>query len=346
MSSSGIPLSLLFVILAGACTQQQSPLGSPDRKSGELPRGAYLGEHPPRVEPLLFAPGVVSTAAFELNSAFTPDGRELYQSLVVSGWSFSAITERREGTAGWDDPEVAPFSGRYNDLDPNLSPDGNSVFFISRRPETPFGKELSEAWDIWKVSREDQSSPWGEAVRLPEPVNSPAAELYPSVSSSGTIYFGSKREGGFGGFDIYRAKLNDQGYGEAENLGARINSEHAETDAFIAPDESFLVVTVTGRPDSRGKNDLYISFSQEDGSWGELHHMGHSINSPAKEYCPVITSDGKYFFFTRGRDDSLSLYSDEQKTYRELAEMTYSWRNNLENIYWVSSEVLQRKVYE
>lgn len=346
MSSSRILLGLVLAILAGACNLQQITSGSSNGESGELPSGAYLGEQPPGLEPVLFAPGVVSTAAFELNSAFTPDGRELYQSLVVSGWGFSAIIVRQEGADGWGDPEVAPFSGRYNDIDPNLSPDGNSVFFISRRPETPAGNELSEAWEIWKVTRKDPRSPWGEAVRLPEPVNSSAAELYPSVANSGTIYFGSKREGGFGGFDIYRAELTDQGYAEAENLGARINSAHAETDAFIAPDESFIVVTVTGRSDSRGKNDLYISFSQEDGTWGELHHMGNSINSPAKEYCPVCTSDGKYFFFTRGKDDSLRLHSDQQKTYQELAEMTYSWRNNLENIYWVSSEVLQRKAYE
>ena len=337
---------LLLSISAGACTEREGSPGGAEEGVSQVLTGPYLGEQPPGLVPAIFAPGVVSTAAFELNSAFTPDGRELYQSLVVSGFDFSVILSRRERADGWSDPDVAPFSGRYNDIDPNLAPDGNSLFFISRRPQQPTGNELSGAWDIWKVTRPDQNSPWGDAVALPEPVNSEAAELYPSVANSGTIYFGSKREGGFGEFDIYRAELTDQGYTEVENLGASINSEHSETDAFIAPDESFIVVTITGRPDSRGKNDLYISFLQEDGSWGELHQMGDSINSPAKEYCPVVTPDGKYFFFTRGKDDTLRLHSNQQKSYQELAEMTYSWRNNLENIYWVSSEVLQQKAYE
>jgi hypothetical protein len=264
----------------------------------------------------------------------------------VSGWSFSAITVRRETIGGWNEPEIAPFSGRYNDIDPNLSPDGNSVFFISRRPADPLSEELSEAWDIWTATRKDASSPWKEATRLPDHINSPAAELYPSVTASGTIYFGSKREGGLGEFDIYRAKLTEKGYADPVNLGVPINSEHSETDAFVAPDESYLIVTSTGRPDSKGKNDLYISFAQDDGSWGELHHMSDSINTPAKEYCPVVTPDGRFFFFTRGKDDSLKLHSNRPKTYQELAEKTYSWRNNLENIYWVSSEILQREVYE
>lgn len=331
-----------------ACSEQAGfPPDVGKASSGtETLRGPYLGQEPPGTEPVIFAPGVASTAAFELNSAFTPDGSELYQTLVVSGWGFSAIICRREEVGGWSDPVVAPFSGRYNDIDPNLSPDGSSIFFISRRPLEPSKKELSEGWDIWTASRKNISSPWEEAVPLPEPINSPAAELYPSVASSGTLYFGSRREGGFGEFDIYFAELTEDGYSEVVNLGEAINSEYSETDAFVAPDESYLIVTSTGRPDSRGNNDLYISFAQADGSWGELHPMSGSVNTAAKEYCPVVTPDGRFFFFTRGKDDSLKLHSDRPKTYQELAEKTYSWRNNLENIYWVSSEILKRENYE
>jgi hypothetical protein len=289
---------------------------------------------------------VVSTAAFELNSAFTRDARELYQTLVVEGWAFSAIVFRREGGDGWSEPQVAPFSGCYNDIDPNLSPDGNRIVFISRRPSSQDDLGLAEAWDIWTALRKDIESSWSEARRLPGPVNSSAAELYPSVSTSGTLYFGSNREGGYGSFDIYRSVPTESGYARVENLGEQINSEYAESDAFIAPDESYLVVTVTGRPDSRGKNDLYISFRQQDGSWGDLHPMGNSINTPAKEYCPVVTPDGRFFFFTRGRDDTRRLHSDRRRSYVELAEMTYTWRNNLENIYWVDGEVLRRERYE
>ena len=40
--------------------------------------GPYLGQAPPGRTPELFAPGVVSTGLDELNSVFSPDGRELY----------------------------------------------------------------------------------------------------------------------------------------------------------------------------------------------------------------------------------------------------------------------------
>ena len=344
---SSILLVFVFCVFYCACVTQNGP-GAQETGSDEARlTGPYLGQDPPAgSEPLLFAPGIVSTAAFELNSAFTPDGRELIQTLVVDGWGFSAIISRSDGPEGWGEPRVASFSGRFNDIDPNLSPDGNRVLFISRRPTEPSNDELSPAWDIWTSGRGGVDDSWGPAERLPEPVNSVEAELYPSITTTGTIYFGSNRPGGFGGFDIYRAHLTEEGYTEVENLGERINSEHAETDAFIAPDESFLVVTVTGREDSRGKNDLYISFAQDDGSWGDLHHMGDDINTPAKEYCPVVTPDGRFFFFTRGKDSSLKLHGNRPKDYEELAEKVYSWRNNLENIYWVDAAVLQPETYE
>jgi hypothetical protein len=69
--------------------------------------------------------------------------------------------------------------------------------------------------------------------------------------------------------------------------------------------------------------------------------MGGFINTSAKEYCPVVIPDGRFFFFTRGRQKEISLHSNQQKTCKELAEKIYTWRNNLENIYWVNSSVLK-----
>ena len=47
----------------------------------------------------------------------------------------------------------------------------------------------------------------GRAEEYRPPVNSPGSEWYPTVAADGTIYFGSDREGGKGGTDIYRSRL-------------------------------------------------------------------------------------------------------------------------------------------
>ena len=87
-----------------------------------------------------------------------------------------------------------------------------------------------------------------------------------------------------------------EGYDEPENLGSVINSVFDEHDPLIAPDESFLVYTST-RSDGFGEADLYISHKEND-HWGNPKNMGIGINTKAYEYCPYLTPDGKYFFYS------------------------------------------------
>ena len=67
---------------------------------------------------------------------------------------------------------------------------------------------------------------------------------------------------------------------------------------FIAPDETYIIWD--GQRDSAVRNaELYISFRQKDGSWGEAIKMGDTINTEASEFAASVTPDGKYLFFNR-----------------------------------------------
>jgi hypothetical protein len=57
-----------------------------------------------------------------------------------------------------------------------------------------------------------------------------------------------------------------------------------------------------------GKGDLYISFKKGDGSWTTLKNMGKRINSEYTDYCPMLSPDGKYFFFTSTRTGHGDIY--------------------------------------
>ena len=69
-----------------------------------------------------------------------------------------------------------------------------------------------------------------------------------------------------------------------------------------------MIVSSSGRPDSLGSADLYISFKKEDGSWTNLKNMGSTINSRELDYCPMLSPDGKYLFFTSKRSGSGDIY--------------------------------------
>ena len=49
------------------------------------PASPYMGQSPPGLTPVLFAPGVVNTEAVELNGVFTPDLREFFFARGING---------------------------------------------------------------------------------------------------------------------------------------------------------------------------------------------------------------------------------------------------------------------
>jgi Tol biopolymer transport system component len=285
-------------------------------------------------EPAVFADGTISTGDFDSHPAFTPDGRTLYFVRSTPNFNLWTILVSRFERGRWSTPEVAPFSGQYSDADPFITPDGSRLYFISNRPVA--GKPKPDL-DIWVM--EKAGAEWGEPKNLGAPVNSPGSEWYPTIATNGTIYFGSDREGGKGRTDIYRCRFVDGKFAQAENLGDPINTQFNEFEPLIAPDESFVIVMGGGRADARGGFDLYISYNR-NGAWTKPTNLGDRINSSSNEYSPMISPDGKYFFWTSSRgfaDNPL----EKRLNYRELTTRLRSSRNGLGDIYQIDLAALK-----
>ena len=296
--------------------------------------GEYLGQEPPGLKAKLFAPGVMSTGLNELNAVFFPGGKEVIFSVYVSSMRW-ALVMCREENGRWTEPEVAPFSGEYGGVDPAASHDGNRIYFCSNRP-LPGESEARDDYDIWYVERSGDG--WSEPVNMGAPINSETHEFYPSLTADGTLYFQSRREGGVGAADIYRAELVDGGYPAVELMPAPINSEDFEGDTFAAPDDSYLIVS-TRREDSHGNADLYITFRDGEGGWTPLVNMGPEINSDTGENCPILSPCGKYLFYT-----SRKLSDELQGADLDYQAIKASWTkpgNGSGDIYWISAEIIE-----
>jgi hypothetical protein len=262
--------------------------------------GPYLGQKLPGETPELFAPGIVSTGMYTRDIAITPDGKEIYFGLVVGPWA--TILETHLTPRGWTRPEVAPFArdARFFNLEPAISPDGKRFFFLSTRVPGPRSPEPGEirAWvnqDIWVMDRVGDG--WGEPYNLGAPVNSADAEFFPSLGRDGTLYFTRSPAGG-GESYIYRSKLVDGRYQEPEKLPAQVNSTPSQYNAFVAPDQRFLVFSTQDRKDGRGSADYYISFRGPDDTWTGPVNLGDVVNSPmGAEFSPYVSPDGRFFFF-------------------------------------------------
>jgi len=261
--------------------------------------------------PEIFAPGYISTEKRELNSVFTPDGTEFYFSISPGRGYTIYFTSQLE--KGWSQPQPVPFSSDKSDVDMCMTPDGKRMYFGSTRP---FDGNPQVDFKIWFVERKGNA--WSEAKYLDSPINEGRRALYPTVSLKGTMYFQAIREDTLGARDIYYSELIDGKYTDPIRLGESINSTYAEGDVLIAPDESFLIVNCSGRPDTNGRSDLYISHKQKDGTWAQLKNMGDTINSSGSDYCPMLSPDGKYFFFTRTDTGNGDIYWVDAKIIEEL----------------------------
>ena len=65
----------------------------------------------------LFAPGIISTGDYESHPTLTPDGREIYFLKMAPNFSRWTIFVSRYKNGRWSQPEVAPFSGQFQDAD-------------------------------------------------------------------------------------------------------------------------------------------------------------------------------------------------------------------------------------
>ena len=290
----------------------------------------------PMPEPTIFGSGIISTADFDSHPAFTPDGKTLYFLRSSPTFNFWTIVVSHYEKNHWSIPEVLSISGQYRDADPFITSDGKRLYFISDRPKDAASTSAeSRSLDIWFM--EKAGNGWGPPQNVGAPVNSPGQEWYPTIAQDGTMYFGSDREGGKGRTDIYRSRLVDGKYTEPENLGDAINTQFEEFEPYISPDQKYLIL-MTQRPDGRGGSDLYISY-QRNGAWTKATNLGDKINSSGSEYSPLVTPDGKYFFWSSTR--SVPATSQTKRlTYTDLLNKLRSPGNGLGDIYQIDISAL------
>lgn len=289
-------------------------------------------------EPIVFLPGVISTADDESHPTFTPDGQTLYflrNTPTFNHWTV-LVSEFADGE--WSTPEVAPFSGQYADADVFFTRDAATLYFVSRRPDQVDAAPRSDT-DLWVIKRAEEG--WGEPKRVDE-LSSEGNEWFPSMTLAGTMYFGSERHAGNRGprgtSDLWRSRLIQGRFTRPENLGPAINTPGNDIEAYISPDDTFMIFASDGHADTRGAYDLYVSYHCE-GKWSKPINLGDSINSAGWDFSPRISPDGRYLFFTSNRgfaDRPL----DRPLTYEELMEKLRAPGNGLRDIYQVDVSAL------
>ncbi len=273
-----------------------SAVSSAQQTTTDSPKlaGPYLGQTPPGSKAALFAPGVVSTSGFEHSSpVFSPDLTEIYWSTIVeeNGKTVSRPTYyMKMVNKVWSTPEIPSFGKEFPCCEnPFISVDGKRLYFSASSAVTP------REYDLYYVDRVGDG--WGDPISMGDPINTgDQNQSQPTAAQNGTVYFIGPCEKCRTGFGLFFSKWENGKYRQPIFMEEKFNSLQVDWTPYVAPDESYFIFS-SARDGGLGSCDLYISFKQNDGSWGKIINMGMSVNSEANDRFPNVTPDGKYLFF-------------------------------------------------
>lgn len=282
-----------------------------------------------------FLPDMVMQFPGVRDITISPDENELYFTIQSYHGELSAIAYCININGKWSDPEVASFSGRFHDLEPSFAPDGLRLYFASDRPGTMDGNDLKN-YDLWVVERKSLQSDWSQPANIGSPVNTKGNEFYPIVTKSGNLYFTGDGPLSKGKDDIFVSVFSDGKYTSPVPVGDSVNSAGYEFNAFVDPDESFMVFTCYNREGGFGSGDLYISHNLDKGSlsgkWSAPVNLGKGINSAQMDYCPYVDSKNGILYFTSKRTGLLTRFDTSGNKDFLLKEMN-RYDNGLSRFY-------------
>ena len=245
-----------------------------------IPDGPYLGQALPGLNATPFAPGLVNTEEWGDGIVFSSDMNEI----CVVRWKH---------TADAPEPENVIFERADNAWRKRAAPEGYCRRSLSPDGQTQYhrAKYKERTADGWSELK--SLGPAFEDIRIMGLMSSAKGTLV--FDEIGTITPDSGAEGD--GLIRY-SRLVDGKREEPTPFGEEINTGTFNAHPFIAPDESYIMWDGE-RDTGYGDNDLYISFRQQDGSWGEAINLGDKVNTDAEEGGAKITPDGKFLFFNR-----------------------------------------------
>lgn len=177
---------------------------------------------------------------------------------------------------------------------------------------------------------------WSNPEKLEYPVNTDYDETHASLSADGKfLYFTSNREGGYGGLDIYICeKLPDGTWGEAYNLGPKINTVYNEETPFIHHDNKTLYFCSEGHK-TMGGFDVFSSEKLEI-EWSTPQNLGYPVNTPGNDIFFVPAADGKRAYYSSQKNDGIGqtdmyliLFNEKNETELTLVNGTIISENDM-----------------
>lgn len=232
--------------------------------------------------------------------SLTIDGKELIYTRQVEFRNEDFYGAEKSTLGGWmgSKPLSGDINTPRNEGAQTISADGKLLVYTSCDAPDGFGD-----CDLYYSLLTRKG--WSQPYNIGDVVNSEFWESQPAIAPDvRSLFFASRRPGGFGGSDIYVSyRMPDGSWGEPLNMGPEINTALDETSPFIHADNQSLYFASAGLP-GYGKLDLFVVRKDSSGHWGKPENLGFPINTIEDEATLCISSDGITAYYSSNRADS------------------------------------------
>lgn len=187
-------------------------------------------------------------------------------------------------------------NGPFNDFAPVIAPDGRTLYFCRSNDPNNIGGGRQDIW----VSHVQEDGTWGAAVNVGPPLNNREHNSLMSITPDGNTALVLDNYGAPDGRhrSVAISRRVASGWGEPKSIDIKNYYHLGGERGFTMSNDGKVMVMAINRHDTRGGNDLYVSFRLTDTEWTEPQNMGASINTIGQEGTPFIASDGSSLYFS------------------------------------------------
>lgn len=198
-----------------------------------------------------------------------------------------------------------------DDVMPILSSDGKTLYFTRSFCDLNRGGKYTGT-DIWMSLLDPGSGQWTNAVN-PDALNDKSNSVAVGVAEQGDVLYYLRTSSAKRPEGVY--SISRQGMAWARPKLMHVDGiEPTEfLGAYVSPDQMVMIFSMNG-PDSRGREDLYISLKNDRGGWTTPKNMGSTINTSGFEMSPFLSPNKRRLYFTSsghsGQGNGDIFYSD------------------------------------
>lgn len=207
--------------------------------------------------------GSVNSEGHDASCSIAPDGKLLYMYVndAEAARGGEIYTSKKSGSGKWGTPRAMArgINTSYFEDGAVLSPDGNTLYFMSERgQDLPYkGQKGYGRSDIWMAKKVGKDK-WGDPTNLGPVVNTEYDEggIFPAPDGK-TLYFCSNGHNSMGGYDIFMTRFENGAWTKPVNMGYPINTIYNER-MFLLVNGGKTAYVDSDREGGLGERDIWV----------------------------------------------------------------------------------------